>query len=78
MLEARLVMVSNYEVVYGKHPSGAYYQPVKWEERWVPISIEDVGQGEVITCDEFKTIIALVKHQTTHQDLKPHSVTPSL
>jgi len=30
------VMVSNYEVVYGKHPSGAYYQPVKWDDgRWV-------------------------------------------
>jgi hypothetical protein len=56
------VMVSNYEVVYGKHPSGAYYQPVKWEDgRWVPISIEDVGQGEVITCDELKALIALVE-----------------
>ncbi len=28
--DAMEVMVTNYEVVYGKHPSGAYYQPVKW------------------------------------------------
>jgi hypothetical protein len=61
------VMVSNYEVVYGKHPSGAYYQPVKWVDgRWVPIGIEDVGQGEVITCDELKALIALVKQSTTN------------
>jgi hypothetical protein len=61
------VMVSNYEVVYGKHPSGAYYQPVKWEDgRWKPISIEDVGQGEVITCDELKAITTLVKQSTTN------------
>jgi len=60
--EAIEVMVSNYEVVFGKHPSGVYYQPVRWEDgRWKPIGVEDVGQGEVITCDELKAIIALVK-----------------
>ncbi len=59
------VMVSNYEVVYGKHPSGVFYQPVRYTNgKWVPLDIEDVGQGEVITCDELKAIIALVKQST--------------
>jgi hypothetical protein len=61
------IMVTNYEVVYGRHPSGVYYQPVKWEDgRWKPIGIEDVGQGEVITCDELKALIALIKQSTTN------------
>jgi hypothetical protein len=61
------VMVTNYEVVYGRHPSGAFYQPVVYEDgRWKPISIEDVGQGEVITCDELKALIALIKQSTTN------------
>jgi len=63
--EAIEVMVSNYEVVYGKHPSGVYYQPVRFVDgKWTPIGVEDVGQGEVITCDELKAIIALVKQST--------------
>jgi len=65
--DAMEVMVTNYEVVYGKHPSGVFYQPVRYEDgRWVPIGIEDVGQGEVITCDELKAIITLVKQSTTN------------
>jgi len=61
------VMATNYEVVFGKHPSGVYYQPVKWEDgRWKPISIEDVGQGEVITCDELEKLIALIKQSITN------------
>jgi transcription initiation factor IIE alpha subunit/energy-coupling factor transporter ATP-binding protein EcfA2 len=53
------VMVNNYEVVYGKHPSGVYYQPVAWNgEQWVPVDIENVGQGEVITCDDLNKIIS--------------------
>ncbi|MDT7970636.1 MAG: hypothetical protein RQ842_08705 [Vulcanisaeta sp.] len=61
------VMVSNYEVVYGKHPSGVFYQPVVYIGRWVPVDVEDVGQGEIITCDELKTLIALVKQSNTNQ-----------
>ncbi len=37
------VMVTNYEVVFGKHPSGVFYQPVKYMGgRWVPISFDEV------------------------------------
>jgi hypothetical protein len=40
------VMATNYEVVYGKHPSGVYYQPVRYEDgRWVPVNIDGVGAG---------------------------------
>jgi hypothetical protein len=61
------IMATNYEVVYGRHPSGAFYQPVKYVNgHWKPIGIEDVGQGEVITCDELKTLTALVKQSTTN------------
>jgi len=56
------IMVTNYEVVYGKHPSGAYYQPVRYaNDKWVSIDIKDVGQGEVISCDELRALVALVK-----------------
>jgi len=59
------VMATNYEVVYGKHPSGVFYQPVRHTNgEWVPLDIEDVGQGEVITCDELKTLITLIKQST--------------
>jgi hypothetical protein len=62
------VMVSNYEVVYGEHPSGVYYQPVRYVNgEWVQIGIEDVGQGEVITCDELEKLIVLIKQSTTNQ-----------
>jgi len=61
------VMVNNYEVVYGKHPSGAYYQPVVFREgQWVPVSIEEVGQGEIITCEELNSLISeLTRSNTT-------------
>jgi energy-coupling factor transporter ATP-binding protein EcfA2 len=61
------VMVTNYEVVFGKHPSGVFYQPVVYIGRWVPVDIEDVGQGEIITCDELRALIALVKQSNTNQ-----------
>ncbi|MFP3241173.1 MAG: hypothetical protein RXQ94_08575, partial [Caldivirga sp.] len=61
------VMVSNYEVVYGRHPSGVYYQPVRFVNgRWTPIGIEDVGQGEVINCDELKALITLLKQSPVY------------
>ncbi len=60
------LMVSNYEVVFGKHPAGVYYQPIRFiNGRWTPIGIEDVGQGEVINCDELKALITLLKQSTT-------------
>ena len=61
------VMVSNYEVVYGRHPSGAYYQPVRFANgKWTPIGIEDVDQGEVIKCDELRALIALLRQSPTN------------
>ncbi|MFP3157495.1 MAG: hypothetical protein RXQ97_04730 [Caldivirga sp.] len=61
------VMVLNYEVVYGRHPSGVYYQPVRFVNgRWTPIGIEDVGQGEVINCDELKALITLLKQSPVY------------
>jgi hypothetical protein len=63
--DAMEIMVSNYEVVWGRHPSGAFYNPVRFTDgKWVPVDIGDVGQGEVITCDELKALIALVKQST--------------
>jgi len=65
--EAIEVMVSNYEVVYGKHPSGVFYQPVRYADgNWIPIGINEVDKGEVITCDELKTIIALVEQSVVN------------
>jgi hypothetical protein len=62
------IMVSNYEVVFGKHPSGAYYQPVRFiNGQWVPINIGDVGQGEIISRDELEVLVTLIK-----QSLIPH------
>jgi hypothetical protein len=63
--DAMEIMVSNYEVVWGRHPSGAFYNPVRFTDgKWVPVDIGDVGQGEVITYDELKALIALVKQST--------------
>jgi energy-coupling factor transporter ATP-binding protein EcfA2 len=56
--EAIELMVNNYEVVYGRHPSGAFYQPVRFaDDAWVPIDIGDVGPGYIITCDELNELI---------------------
>jgi hypothetical protein len=69
------VMVNNYEVVYGKHPSGVYYQPVMWNgEQWVPVNIESVGQGEIITCDELNKIISELTRSGTTNEATPTGV----
>jgi len=61
------LMVSNYEVIFGKHPAGVYYQPIRFiNGRWTPIGIEDVGQGEVINCDELKALITLLKQSPVY------------
>jgi hypothetical protein len=55
------VLVTNYEVVYGKHPSGVFYQPVRFVDgNWVPIGINEVDKGEVITCEELHALVALL------------------
>jgi len=59
------IMVTNYEVVFGRHPSGVYYQPVRYADgKWVSIDIKDVGQGEVINCDELRALATLINQST--------------
>jgi hypothetical protein len=56
------IIYSNYQVVYGKHPSGVFYQPVKWfDGQWVPV--EAPGAGVVLSCEEFWRIVGAVKRQ---------------
>jgi hypothetical protein len=55
------LLINNYEVVYGRHPSGAFYEPVRFENGgWVPVGYLDLGPGEVITCEELGNLIALL------------------
>jgi phage/plasmid-associated DNA primase len=59
------ILVNNYEVVYGKHPSGVYYEPVRFEDgRWVRIDITEVGPGVKLTCDEVKRLLEALKPKT--------------
>ena len=52
------LIYSNYQLVWGRHPSGVVYQPVRWtSDRWEPA---EFGPGEIVTCDEFGRLIRLV------------------
>ena len=54
------VIYNNYQVVYGRHPSGVCYQPVRWEDgRWVPVDAP--GAGVVLSCDEFFRVVGLIR-----------------
>ncbi|MFP3168792.1 MAG: hypothetical protein RXR01_06760, partial [Thermoproteus sp.] len=54
------IIYSNYQVVYGRHPSGVLYQPVRWEDgRWVPVDAP--GAGVVLSCEEFWRVVGLIK-----------------
>jgi hypothetical protein len=54
------VIYNNYQVVYGRHPSGVCYQPVKWEDgKWVPTDAP--GAGVVLSCEEFWRVVGLIK-----------------
>ncbi|MEM1634024.1 MAG: hypothetical protein QXE68_07395 [Sulfolobales archaeon] len=56
------IIYSNYQVVYGKHPSGVFYQPVRWENgRWVTVDVP--GAGVVLSCEEFWRMASAVKKQ---------------
>ena len=56
------VIYSNYQVVYGRHPSGVFYQPVKWADgQWVPV--ETPGTGVVLSCEEFWRMVGAVKRK---------------
>jgi len=78
------VMVSNYEVVYGRHPSGVLYEPVRFENgKWVPVDYVDLGPGETVNCNELKTLIALISepeqpataNEVAQQPQQPGSMT---
>jgi hypothetical protein len=56
------IIYSNYQVVYGKHPSGVFYQPVRWVEgQWVPV--EAPGAGVVLSCEEFWRMAGVVRRK---------------
>ena len=69
--EAVEIMVSNYEVVYGRHPSGAFYETVRYDKnsgKWVSVDYRELGPGEPINCNELKLLVALIsgaKRQAT-------------
>jgi hypothetical protein len=54
------IIYNNYQVVYGRHPSGVFYQPVKWADgQWVPV--ETPGAGVVLSCEEFWRMVNAVR-----------------
>jgi len=56
------IIYSNYQVVYGRHPSGVFYQPVRWVDgRWVPVDAP--GAGVVLSCEEFWRMVGAVRRK---------------
>jgi len=56
------IIYSNYQVVYGRHPSGVFYQPVRWENgRWMPV--ETPGAGVVLSCEEFWRMVGTIRRK---------------
>jgi hypothetical protein len=56
------IIYSNYQVVYGRHPSGVFYQPVRWENgRWV--LADTPGAGVVLSCEEFWRMVGAVRRR---------------
>jgi len=65
------VRYKGYELTWGRHPSGAWYQPAKWVDGALrPITIDEVGTGEAITCTEWSKLLSLFKQQT-EPEVKP-------
>jgi P4 family phage/plasmid primase-like protien len=53
---------SCYEVVYGRHPSGAFYQPARWVgDRFVNIELHELGGGAFVDCEEYKRLVEVIK-----------------
>ena len=69
------LLIDNYQVVYGKHPSGALYQPAKWNDgKWVPVDINEVGEGEVITCSELNRLLTFISSLNGDEGRSPEEV----
>ena len=69
------LLIDNYQVVYGKHPSGALYQPARWDgEKWVPVPITEVGEGETVTCSELSRLITLISSLNGDEGRSPEEI----
>jgi hypothetical protein len=54
------IIYNNYQVVYGRHPSGVYYQFARWEDgRWVPADAP--GAGVLLSCEEFWRAVGAIR-----------------
>jgi hypothetical protein len=69
------IIYSNYQVVYGRHPSGVFYQPVRWENgRWV--AVEAPGAGVVLSCEEFWRMVGAVRHKEHKEEAEEKAYEP--
>jgi hypothetical protein len=51
-----------YEVIYGRHPSGAFYQPARWVDGgFKPIELWQLGSGVEVACEEFARLVQVIK-----------------
>jgi len=51
-----------YEVIYGHHPSDAFYTPARWVDgRFRPVELWELGSGAEVTCEEFERLLKVIK-----------------
>jgi P4 family phage/plasmid primase-like protien len=51
-----------YEVVYGKHPSGAFYTPARWVNgQFKHVEVWELGSGTEVSCEEFNKLLQIIK-----------------
>jgi P4 family phage/plasmid primase-like protien len=51
-----------YEVIYGHHPSGAFYTPARWVDgRFRLVELWELGSGVEVTCEEFERLLKVIK-----------------
>jgi hypothetical protein len=54
------LLVNNYQVVYGEHPSGLCYSFARWEGgRWV--ETETPGPGAILNCREWRALLGALR-----------------
>ena len=54
------LLVNNYQVVYGEHPSGLCYSFARWEGgRWV--EVERPGPGVILSCREWRALLGALR-----------------